>query len=189
MGGWGLSAIGGIGYWSHHKLTEDRDMILYDYRGLGYSKPDLSKIKPDYDDEKLPNSAEKIREYYTHRNNKILDALEDNNIDINMFGTDTNAKDGLLLAENLGYKSYNLFGISNGTLVIQNFLRYAENSTVKIRSAILDSNVPIGYPLHAEYSTNFSNSLNYILADCANDPGCNKKYPNLKERYKNFSKA
>lgn len=186
VGGWGISGISDVAFYSHHKLTEDRDMILYDYRGLGYSEPDLSKIKPDYDDEKRPNSPEKIREYTTRRTNKILDALEDNSIDVNMFGTDTNAKDGLLLAENLGYESYNLLGISNGTLVIQNFIRYAEGKSIKIRAAILDSNVPIGFPLHAETSTNFANSLNYILSDCAKDPRCNEKYPDLKIRYKNL---
>lgn len=186
VGGWGAASIERIGTWLNHKLTEDRDMILYDYRGLGYSGPDLSKLKPAYDDEKVPDNPQEMRKYTTRRTNKILDALEDNDININMFGTDTNAKDGLLLAENLGYTTYNVLGISNGTLAVQNFIRVAENSSIKIRSAILDSNVPIGYPINAELSTNFSNSLNNVLADCATDPDCNEKYPQLKMRYKTF---
>ncbi|TXE04444.1 alpha/beta fold hydrolase [Gelidibacter salicanalis] len=186
MGGWGAESISRLGTWTHHKLTADRDMILYDYRGLGYSEPDLSNLKPAYDEENPPENPEGMSKYTTRRTNKILDALEENNIDINMFGTDTNAKDGLLLAENLGYESYNLFGISNGTLTIQNFIRFAEDSSINIRSAILDSNVPMGYPVNAELSTNFSNSLNSILSDCANDPDCSAKYPKLKARYKAF---
>ena len=185
-GGWGAAASNDISISYHQKFTEDRDMIIYDFRGLGHSEPDLSTIKPAYDEAKRPDDPEESRKYTSRRINKILDALEDNNIDINMFGTDTNAKDGLLLAEILGYESYNLYGISNGSLVIQNFLRYAQNSTVKIRSAILDSNVPMGFPLHAENSKNFASSLNYILTDCANDSGCNENYPNLKARYKKF---
>lgn len=45
IGGRGHTAISCVEFYSQHKLTEDRDMILYDYRGLGYSKPGLSKIK------------------------------------------------------------------------------------------------------------------------------------------------
>ncbi|RXJ44449.1 alpha/beta hydrolase [Gelidibacter gilvus] len=186
IGGWGAASIERMRSWTNHKLTEDRDMILYDYRGLGYSEPDLSKITSDYEEGEIPYNSQEAEKYMTRKINKTLDALEENNIDINMFGTDTNAKDGLLLAENLSYESYNLLGISNGTLVVQNFIRLAENSSVNIRSAILDSNVPVAYPLHPELSPNFSNSLNHILTDCAQDPDCNAKYPNLKSRYKTF---
>lgn len=115
--------------------------------------------------------------------NGCLDSLQARNIDFNSYGTNNKGRDVALLAEKLGYPEYNLFGLSYGTRNILSFIRYAK---VKVRSVVLDSNLPVGYPYEGNQLNNYAHTLNSIFSDCENDPGCNKRFPDLKKRFITF---
>lgn len=180
MGGWGSRTIKNLPYYHNNFLSYRKDLILYDYRGTGYSEP---KLCEDIGENVFKNVlANKSYYEFEERQKQLfdncLDLIEAKGFDINQYGTDNKGKDGVLLAKALGYDSYNLFGVSYGTKTILQFIR---QSTVEIRSVIMDSNCPLDFPINSGMTEDYANSLNHILDDCANDPKCNKKYPNLKE--------
>ena len=188
QGGWGSPIVKYTKAYAENYPVKNRDLILYDYRSIGYSEPQLcgwlgSASWTDRVDDISNNEFEKNE---IKRFNQCLDSLELKQIDFNMYGSDNKTRDAVLLAEKLGYKTYNLFGISYGTMSIQSFLRASESSNITVRSAILDSNVPIGLPLHGNGSKNYARALNLIFKDCVNDPECNKAYPELKIRFLQF---
>ena len=188
QGGWGLPMLGlGLENYTKRFPLKDRDVIMFDYRGSGFSEPKLcdwlgeegwNDIASD-----LTNSEFDRRQ--VARINKCLDSLEQLKIDINQYGSNNKAKDAVVLAEALGYESYNLFGISYGTRTIQNFIRAADSSNIKIRSAILDSNVAIGNNNHSMTQV-YASILKNVFDDCKNDPNCNETFPNLETRYLTF---
>ncbi|MBX2875352.1 MAG: alpha/beta hydrolase [Saprospiraceae bacterium] len=187
-GGWGSSILRHIHYFSDHFLGEDRDIILYDYRGLGYSSPSLCpSIGEEVFQLLLENkSHEAYKVWQVQRFDECLDELAAQGIDFTQYGTDNRSRDANLLAERLPYESYNLFGTSGGTRTIQSFMR---NATVPIRSAIFDSTVPIGHPIILDGFHNYQQSLDRIFKHCLDDPACRKAYPNLKSRFLAFLKT
>lgn len=187
-GGWGSSILRHIHYFSDHFLGEDRDIILYDYRGLGFSSP---SICPGIGEEVFQFLLQdKSHEVYTswqvQRFDQCLDDLTAQGVDFTQYGTDNRSRDANLLAERLPYDSYNLFGTSGGTRTIQSFMR---NATVSVRSAIFDSTVPIGHPIILDGFHNYQQSLDRIFKHCLEDPACQAAYPNLKERFLDFLKT
>ncbi len=187
-GGWGSSILQHIHYFSDHFLGEDRDIILYDYRGLGYSSP---SICPGIGEEVFQfllkdKSHEIYNSWQVQRFDQCLDDLVAQGIDFTQYGTDNRSRDANLLAERLPYDSYNLFGTSGGTRTIQSFIR---NATVSIRSAIFNSTVPIGRAIILDGFHNYQQSLDRIFNHCLDDPNCHQAYPNLKERFLAFLKT
>lgn len=179
-GGWGSQTITNLPYYLNNFLGNNRDLILYDYRGTGYSEPTFCpELGPRVLDNFLADrSYADFKTWQSQIFNDCLDELEEKGIDYNQYGTENKARDGVLLAKALGYDSYNLFGVSYGTKTILQFIRHAD---VKIRSVILDSNCPLDFPINSGMTEDYANSLNSILEDCENDSNCNRKYPQLKE--------
>ncbi|MEM1002583.1 MAG: alpha/beta hydrolase, partial [Bacteroidota bacterium] len=167
------------------------DIILYDYRGSGYSEPNLC---PDLGQKHLDLVKQDLafdafnkqlnRQFYT-----CFDELKRQGIDYRQYGTAVKTTDALELIEQLGYKTINLFGASNGTMGIQGFIRAAEGSKVEIRSIYSDSNVPIRDYQQGDLGVLYKDVLEKILDECAEDPSCNAAYPNLKERFHAFLMA
>jgi len=187
-GGWGNPNLDNTLHYWRDMPVKNRDIILYDYRGSGYSKPnlcpDLGKkqwniIRQDYN---YKIFTEKLnRQYYN-----CFDELEQQGIDYRLYGTEIKTIDAVKLIEHMGYNEVNLFGISNGTMGIQGFIRASENSAIKIRSIFSDSNVPMTEYLQGDLSLLYKQVLDNILDDCANNPECESTYPRLKERFYNF---
>ena len=182
QGGWGSPTLFGTRGFASTFPIKDRDVIIFDYRGIGYSEPNMCEwIGGEFYNDAVDNlSYEELLLKQNERLNKCLDSLEIRQIDFHQYGTNNKSRDAVLLTQNLGYESYNLFGISYGTRGIQDFLRLTD---MNIRSVVLDSNCPIGYPMIGRMTTDYANSLNNIFTECSNDPDCNEKYPDLKQRF------
>ncbi|MEM8508160.1 MAG: alpha/beta fold hydrolase [Bacteroidota bacterium] len=186
QGGWGATMLNSISYYARNYSIKDRDLILFDYRGSGYSEPKLCDWlgEETWEDIKANLTNKKFENNQTQRFNKCLDSLELRGIDYNQYGSNTKTKDAVKLAEALGYESYNLSGISYGTRAILNFIRNTENSNLVIRSIVMDSNSPIGGVLHhGTMIYAYTEVLNNIFKDCEQNPDCNKNFPNLKARF------
>ncbi|MBY5950648.1 alpha/beta hydrolase [Algoriphagus marincola] len=187
-GGWGQPELHQTLWYSNILPVENRDIILYDYRGSGHSKPSLCAdlgekhlelIKQDLDFNVFNQKLN--QQFYS-----CFDELKQQDIDYRLYGTATKTKDALKLIEQLGYTTVNLFGASNGTMGIQGFLRAAEGSSIEIRSIFSDSNVPMRDYQQGDLSVLYKEVLEKILDDCSQDPSCNAAYPNLKERFHSF---
>jgi pimeloyl-ACP methyl ester carboxylesterase len=80
----------------------------------------------------------------------------------------------------LGYDQVNVYGTSYGTRIILELLRdYPEG----VRSAIIDSVYPPQVNLYVEYPHNAQRAFEVIFEDCAADPDCRGKYPDLRQTF------
>jgi pimeloyl-ACP methyl ester carboxylesterase len=188
MPGWGMPAIENLGGLMYAYSFPGRDIIFFDRRGTGFSEPEMCDWlgAAAWEDLASDMSHEEFQKRQTERLNKCLDSLETKDIDFNRYGHNTQARDVLLLAEKLNYPEYNLLGISMGTRGVQNFLRTSDTSSVKVRSAIFDSALPMGRSMQGQMNTTYVRALDMLLEECKNNAACNSKFPDLKSRYSEF---
>ena len=158
----------------------ERDVILFDQRGIGYSSalPDMSfdafniMAEDANEEEELVMMKEMILEYKKK--------CEEQNISPEYYNTIQNAKDVGMLFKHLGYEKYNLFGGSYGTRlgrVVQDmFPEY-------IYSSILDSPSPLSGDFLLNRLDSYSLALSRIFDYCDNNPDCKSQYPQLKDNY------
>ncbi|MFC1948368.1 alpha/beta fold hydrolase [Chloroflexota bacterium] len=162
-------------------LTANRDLIVFDQRGTGYSEPALEcpeLIELAYevldqqleDEESITLENEATRECY--------ESLREQGIDLSAYNSAESAADLNDLRLALGYDEWNLFGISYGTRLALTAMRDYPNG---IRSVILNSTVPLQANLYTEMAAGFDRALNVLFDSCANDLIANKAYPDLKE--------
>ena len=165
-------------------LLEDRDFIVFDQRGVGYSKPvlDCEEIKTTYlRDVQGDLPADQKASYYegallTCKNN--FDNLGVNPSSYTSVDIAADAKDVILA---LGYHQANLYGISYGTRIAQ-FVMRAHPEVV--RSAILDSVVPVETQLlKPDTNTQQDRLIRLLFEDCNANPACSSAFPNLESAY------
>lgn len=181
-GGPGAGGIEGIWSWLKHPLREKSDIILMDVRGTGNSLP---KFCPDLGKKFLEILA-KNQNSTQDEQQKILAAMSckqdllNRDIDLNAYNSTSIAKDLNALKKVLKYKNWNVYGVSYGTYTAQ---VYANDFPQDIKSLILDSSIS-DISLYYNHNTeNYMNSLKKVFSACANDPICNKQYPDLEKAY------
>ena len=161
-------------------LTANRDLILFDQRGIGYSSP-----LPDMGFESFDILAANANEAEELELNKAMISrykaiCEEKGIHPEHYNTIQNAMDVGMLFDHLGYGKYNLFGGSYGTRlarVVQDM--FPEH----IHSSILDSPSPLSTDFLMQRLESYELSLSRIFEYCNNNAECKVKYPNLKEDY------
>jgi pimeloyl-ACP methyl ester carboxylesterase len=191
QGGWGLPTLQNLSRLTDFLDIRDRDVIYFDSRGIGFSEPEMCRElgKAIFEDLKNDMQQDELYQNQLQRMNSCLDLLEERGIDYNQYGHNNSSRDALTLAEELAYEDYNLLGISNGTRHIQNFIKAAENSHVTIRSAILDSVVPMGVVKQGLLTVTYARTLNMLFDDCEESPICTNRFPNLRTRFQLFIKT
>ncbi len=171
---------GMIGFLLEHPMRNERDIILFDQRGIGYSSalPDMSfdafdiMAKDADEEEELALTESMILEYKKK--------CKELNISPEYYNSIQNAKDVGMLFKHLGYKKYNLFGGSYGTRIA----RIVQDMFPEfIHSSVLDSPAPLSGDFLLNRLDSYSLALNRIFEYCENDTDCKRKYPNLKEDY------
>jgi pimeloyl-ACP methyl ester carboxylesterase len=181
-GGPGESSLapGLVDFLLEHPFLEDRDFILFDQRGIGYSSPlpDMSfdtfmVMAADADpaeERALMNTAiKKYRKLCTQQNT-----------DPQFYNTVQNAQDVGMLFQHLGYEKYNLFGGSYGTRlgrVVQDYFPQY------VHASILDSPSPLSGDFLINRLDSYNLSLSRIFEYCDNTPECKEKYPDLQTSY------
>jgi pimeloyl-ACP methyl ester carboxylesterase len=165
-------------------LAAGRDIILFDQRGVGLSRPALDC--PEQDDlffELLDNEMDGrvlSEEEMDQLNLDAMAACADNlstKADLADYSTDASAADVKDLAQALGYAQINLWGTSYGTRLALEVLR---DSPELVRSVVLDSSLPPDVNLYDEQPTNLGRALNLLFDRCAEDQTCSSAYPDLK---------
>lgn len=167
-------------------LTDDRDVILFDQRGIGHSSPLpnfgealpgllAADLSPDEEYRKLVEILQAFREK--------SDALE---IGLQFYNTFQNAKDVDSLMDHLGYEKYNIMGTSFGTRLARLTM---DLSPEAIHSAILDSPNPFDSDFITPRIRSYEHALNLVLERCAQDRVCSSTYPDLNAEYWNGVQA
>lgn len=169
----------GLDYAVVRPYIEERDVILFDQRGVGYSQPELSC--PEIDD------------IYFDRINQVYDAVEDDplfleaasacrdrliadGVELTAYTTAQNAADVNDIRIALGYEQVNLYGISYGTMLAQYVMRQYPDT---VRSVVLDSVLPVNASLIEEHPLNMRRVFKLFFSACAQETACSESYPDL----------
>lgn len=160
-------------------LQRNRDVVLFDQRGTGRSRPSLdcpevdvasleslTRVQPTREDTR--DSVAALRACH--------DRLRARGDDLAAYTSAASARDIRDVMTALGYREWNLYGISYGSRLAQTAMR---DDPGGIRSVVLDSVVPVQGDIIAEYGRNFERSLTTLLETCAADPRCYAAFPDL----------
>jgi pimeloyl-ACP methyl ester carboxylesterase len=175
-------AIDRINAFKNHPFGQNRDLILMDFRGIGFSEPAFC---PELQEALIqtiafnltPSEAtERTIKHYSD----CFDKLITEGINLSKYNSAAVVKDLERLRIALDLEQWNLWGISYGTRVAQTYLR---DFPVSVRCAIMDSPVPMGYAMWGEQTRTYHRSLTAFFDACKNSPECKDAFPDLEERF------
>ncbi|MDJ0755725.1 MAG: alpha/beta fold hydrolase [Ardenticatenaceae bacterium] len=157
----------------------DRDYVIFDQRGTGYSEPSLVcsetfELDLDLLDDDLEDG--RYNELYLDALGECRQRLLDNGVDLSAYNSAENAADVEDLRQALGYDSWNLLGVSYGTRLAQTVMRDFPQG---VRSVILDSPYPLEADLQEAIPGHMTRGFRVFFDGCAADPACAAAYPDL----------
>ncbi|MDC8004712.1 alpha/beta fold hydrolase [Aureisphaera galaxeae] len=182
QGGPGASGIQNIRTWLYHPVRETKDVVLMDVRGTGFSEP---RLCPDLGEEFLQilakdQSVEEDERQKVAASLLCKQDLLNRDIDIRGYHSQAVAKDLNTLKTELGYDTWNIYGVSYGTHMSQ---VYADQYPEDIRSLVLDSAIDDITTYYSKNTSNYMGSLRKVFEKCENDPECSDQYPDLEKVY------
>lgn len=180
QGGPGVATLIMEEFWADHPLRNDRDIVLMDQRGTGASGANCINIgdamfavmAKDYN---LEQDYEATVNLLAECKKKI----QQNGVDLEGYNSRENAADFEDLRKALGYKKWNLYGVSYGSRLGLTIMRDFPKS---VRSAILLGVYPPQSNLFGDRVRSIEKSLLTVFQKCEDNKDCNSRYSNLKER-------
>jgi pimeloyl-ACP methyl ester carboxylesterase len=177
-GGSGSSTIEGMFPYFEALLVE-RDLVILDQRGTGRSDPLLHC--PDMerafrgelsDDEQRGNLVAELR--------TCAAEFREQGIEPRHFSSHANAADVEQLRQALGYDRWHVFGVSYGTRLALDVMRYFPEG---VASIVLDSTVPTDVDLLAGVPRSVPAAFQRIFDHCASQARCDEAYPDLADTF------
>ena len=161
-------------------ILDQRDFIIFDQRGVGYSRPRLDcperqdatsvilggRLTPEETQQAIVDAFHRCRE-----------RLIAEGIDLSAYNSAASAADLNDLRLALGYEKLNLYAVSYGTRLALTLMRDYPDA---VRSAVLDSTYPLQVNLYTSLASNAERAFNVFFDRCAADPNCNGTYPDLR---------
>jgi pimeloyl-ACP methyl ester carboxylesterase len=160
-------------------FAQKRDFIMFDQRGVGYSEPSLDcpeSTKASYDGITKRMSFDERVALQNQALQACHDRLSAKGVNLSAYNSAANAADVNDLRLALGYKEFNLYGISYGTRLALTVMRDFPDG---IRSVILDSTVPLQVDLYGRIPANADRAFKVFFQGCLKNRPCNAAYPNL----------
>lgn len=160
-------------------LLEERDLILFDQRGTGYSQPALDcpeykQVTLDLLDDDIP--TEEAEELSNQALLACRERLANEGVNLSAYNSAENAADLNDLRNALGIEQWNLYGISYGTrLALTEIRDFPEG----LRSVVIDSVYPPQVSLFASTAANGARAFDVLFESCASDAACNAAFPDL----------
>lgn len=155
------------------RIHRDRDIVLVDQRGTGKSNP---LDCPAGDEVGIDGDGGAIAD----ETRRCLETLR-SRADVAQYTTSVAVKDLDRVRQALGYQLINLYGVSYGTRVAQQYLRRFPQHT---RSLILDGVVPPELSFGAGMAIDAERSLERILARCARESECQNRFGDPQQDYR-----
>ncbi len=157
-------------------LNDDRDVIVFDQRGVGLSEPALECP------ELLPASLENLDvsdEIAFKALDEALRACHSRlagQTDLSVYNSAQSASDVDSLRAALGYRQWNLLGISYGTRLALTVMR---DHPEGVRSVILDSTVPVELDGVSSIPASGRRAIRALATSCSADDDCASVFPDL----------
>ncbi|MDQ6602679.1 MAG: alpha/beta hydrolase [Chloroflexota bacterium] len=164
-------------------LTANRDLIVYDQRGVGFAQPNLGcpeVTASDLADAQAQLSPDDKASHDIAAIAVCRDRLTKQGINLGAYTSAEGAADLNDIRAVLGYAKLDLLGVSYGTRVALTMMRDFPDA---VRGAVLDSSVPLQANLVEDDGANFDRSFRLFFAACAADVTCNAKNPTLQADY------
>jgi pimeloyl-ACP methyl ester carboxylesterase len=190
-GGPGASALEPMRYQfdllSEPVFAAGRDLVVFDQRGVGLSRPALDC--PGYDalsldliDRQIDGRSiadQEAAELALDRLRACRAELE-GIADLSAYHSAASAADVEDLRRALGYDQVNLWGGSYGTrLALEVMRRYPDG----LRSVVLDAVYPPDVDLYVEAPANFRRALDRLFDACSGNPVCSDAHPHLRQTF------
>ena len=165
-------------------FAANRDLILFDQRGVGLSEPALDcpalvELGIELLDNEINGRELSYQEMDELHLETTLACEEDLHgiADLSAYNTIASAADVDDLRRALGYDQVNLWGISYGTRLALGVMRDYPDG---VRSVVLDSVFPPDVDSEVQAPANVDRALDLLLESCAADAGCDTAYPDLR---------
>lgn len=160
-------------------FTADRDFVMFDQRGVGYSEPALNC--PELADLALRmigiyRTREQETEDQVEAAFACRDRLAANGIDLTAYHTAANAADVNDIRIALGYGRLDLWGISYGTRLA---LAVQRDFPGIVANLVLDSALPPSVNQVTDRAANAERAFRTLFDGCAADLACASAYPDL----------
>ena len=144
----------------------DRDLILLDQRGTGYSQPSLDCTELNT----MGNAT------FLQAVRACHDRLVREGVNLNAYTTIQNAADVHDLVRALGYRQVNLYGTSYGSRLALTVMRLFP---ADLRSVVLDSVLPPQTNFFTGRAAAAQQAFDTLFRDCGASTACNQKNPHL----------
>jgi pimeloyl-ACP methyl ester carboxylesterase len=162
------------------QFRDERDLIVFDQRGVGLSEPALEC--PEYVEAMFASLDELDPETDVRIQFDALMACRDRLVaegaNLSAYNTTENASDVDDIRRALGYEQLNLYGGSYGTLLAQAVMR---NHPEGLRSVVLGAVLPADTSFFVEVPNTIVAATLHLLETCAADAACDAAYPQLKQ--------
>jgi pimeloyl-ACP methyl ester carboxylesterase len=158
-------------------IRQRRDIIVMDQRGTGRSAAGFACETPEDVDIETAG-PELVAEL-------VRDCLATIERDPRFYTTSVAVRDLDALRRAVGVEAWNVYGVSYGTRVAQQYLRRYPERT---RSVILDGSVPADTILGPEIADAAQQALDAIFTRCAEDRNCAARFPNLPAKFAELRK-
>src|SRR6476659_10503 len=169
----GPGGPGGIRLYSEgivrSRSSVHRDVVIYDQRGAGFSQP---KLCAAYD---APSDAA-----LTEARRACVAGLEAQGVDRYAYNTAASVADLIDLRHTLGYKRWDVYGVSYGDRLAQEAMARDARG---IHSVVLASPVARSFSSQAEQPLATQRALEHVFAACARQPSCREPFPNVQEDF------
>jgi pimeloyl-ACP methyl ester carboxylesterase len=178
-GGSGLRTFTtGVSRWP---LAHQRDIVIYDQRGSGFSEP---KLCPEY---QRVSAAARNRNTLREKEKDLKDgartcvaSLRAQGIEPAAYNTGASGADLIDLRHVLGYAKWDVYSGSYGARLAQEAMR---RDPTGIRSVVLESPVARGPTTSAEFELSIQRALERVFADCAAQPACRTAFPTVESDF------
>ncbi len=170
-------------YWTNwvNGLATDRDVILFDQRGMGSSKPSLNC--PELDDPVVRvglSRDPKTFPPWASLSDAALKAcrarLLADGVDLDQYNSANIIRDIEHLRKQLGHAKIVPYGVSNGTRLA---LKYVRDHSDVVEAMVLDSVAPPDVAVSQEYLFSFAEALEKIGALCRSQTVCAVAHPDI----------
>lgn len=174
------------GWWSWIARTpwlKDRDVVVFDPRGVGLSEPSMTcpeLAAAGYRVFVEPLSLAAATRLWSAAAQRCHDRLAKSGLDLAAYNTAAMVADLHALITQLGYRSWDLLAVSFGTRVALSFLdRWPEGTHV----AILDSVWPVSVAADVEDVRGTADAFAQLFRNCAEDAACRASFPDLAQTF------
>jgi pimeloyl-ACP methyl ester carboxylesterase len=164
-------------------LNRDRALILMEQRGSYLTEPALTCPVVDEFNAKLVGlryDATSTRRAHVAATRACRRQLGSRGVDLSAYNTSENALDFADLRRALGIAQWNVFGVSYGSTLAQRLMRI---DPAGIRSATLDSAVPIASVALPPVWANTRDGFRAVFRACSAQRACRARYPHLERTF------